>query len=157
MADDTLKAVMSVVVTTAVKLPDLAIKNGQVIFVSDSKKIALDFNDKRVFYNQVVVLQTESERTSLLAPITELFYFVVETAVLWTYQVTGWIQVTTNPDEIIYVGDNLPEIGTAKQLYINKIEKNISIWDEDTSDYIMVSDCTTSITEEEVLSLFNNE
>lgn len=123
MADDTLKAVMSVVVTTAVKLPDLAIKNGQVIFVSDSKKIALDFNDKRVFYNQVVVLQTESERTSLLAPITELFYFVVETAVLWTYQVTGWIQVTTNPDEIIYVGDNLPEIGTAKQLYINKIEK----------------------------------
>ena len=157
MADDTLKAVMSVVVTTAVKLPDLAIKNGQVIFVSDSKKIALDFNDKRVFYNQVVVLQTESERTSLLAPITELFYFVVETAVLWTYQVTGWIQVTTNPDEIIYVGDNLPEIGTAKQLYINKIEKNISIWDADTSDYIMVSDCTTSITEEEVLSLFNNE
>ena len=130
MADDTLNAVMSVVVTTAIKLPDLAIKNGQVIFVSDSKKIALDFDNKRTFYNQIVVLQTESERQGLLAPITELFYFVVDTAILWTYQTTGWVQVTTSPDEIIYIGDNLPEVGTAKSLYINKTEKNISIWDE---------------------------
>lgn len=156
MADDTLNAVMSVVVTTAIKLPDLAIKNGQVIFVSDSKKIALDFDNKRTFYNQIVVLQTESERQGLLAPITELFYFVVDTAILWTYQTTGWVQVTTSPDEIIYIGDNLPEVGTAKSLYINKTEKNISIWDEEALSYITVSDCTASIEENEILSLFNN-
>lgn len=154
MADDTLNAVMSVVVTTAIKLPDLAIKNGQVIFVSDSKKIALDFDNKRTFYNQIVVLQTESERQGLLAPITELFYFVVDTAILWTYQTTGWVQVTTSPDEIIYIGDNLPEVGTAKSLYINKNEKNISIWDEEALSYITVSDCTASIEENEILSLF---
>ena len=78
MADESLKAVMSVVVTTASKLTDLAIKNGQLIFINDNKRIALDFNGKRVFYNQIVVLQTESERTGLLAPIQELFYFVVD-------------------------------------------------------------------------------
>lgn len=156
MADESLKAVMSVVVTTASKLTDLAIKNGQLIFINDNKRIALDFNDKRVFYNQIVVLQTESERTGLLAPIQELFYFVVETAILWTYQTTGWIQVTKNPSEIVYIGDNLPEVGITKNIYINKAEKNISIWDEGTSGYIKVSDCTDPIDTEEITSLFNN-
>lgn len=156
MADESLKAVMSVVVTTASKLTDLAIKNGQLIFINDNKRIALDFNDKRVFYNQIVVLQTESERTGLLAPIQELFYFVVETAILWTYQTTGWIQVTKNPSEIVYIGDNLPEVGVTKNIYINKAEKNISIWDEETSDYIKVSDCTNPIGTEEITSLFTN-
>lgn len=156
MADESLKAVMSVVVTTASKLTDLAIKNGQLIFINDNKRIALDFNDKRVFYNQIVVLQTESERTGLLAPIQELFYFVVETAILWTYQTTGWIQVTKNPSEIVYIGDDLPEVGVTKNIYINKAEKNISIWDEETSNYIKVSDCTDPIDTEEITSLFTN-
>lgn len=156
MADESLKAVMSVVVTTASKLTDLAIKNGQLIFINDNKRIALDFNDKRVFYNQIVVLQTESERTGLLAPIQELFYFVVETAILWTYQTTGWIQVTKNPSEIVYIGDDLPEVGITKNIYINKAEKNISIWDEETSGYIKVSDCADPIDTEEITSLFNN-
>ena len=156
MADESLKAVMSVVVTTASKLTDLAIKNGQLIFINDNKRIALDFNDKRVFYNQIVVLQTESERTGLLAPIQELFYFVVETEILWTYQTTGWIQVTKNPSEIVYIGDDLPEVGVTKNIYINKAEKNISIWDEETSGYIKVSDCTDPIDTEEITSLFSN-
>ena len=94
---DVQKTILSVVETTASRLPDLSIKNGQLIFVKDSQKIALDIDDKRTFYNQTVVLQTETERTSLLAPITGLFYFVIETAILWTYQTEGWIQITTPP------------------------------------------------------------
>lgn len=97
---DTEKAILSVVETTASRLPDLSIKNGQLIFVKDSQKIALDIDDKRTFYNQTVVLQTETERTSLLAPITGLFYFVIETAILWTYQTEGWIQITTPPASV---------------------------------------------------------
>lgn len=90
--------IMSVIATTANRLPDLAIKNGQLIFIRDSQKIALDFDDKRVFYNQIVVINTDIERTSLLAPVTGLFYFVIETQILWTYQ-TEWVQVTTPPSE----------------------------------------------------------
>ena len=97
---DTEKAILSVVETTASRLPDLSIKNGQLIFVKDSQKIALDIDGKRIFYNQTVVLQTETERTSLLAPITGLFYFVIETAILWTYQTEGWIQITTPPASV---------------------------------------------------------
>ena len=97
---DTEKVILSVVETTASRLPSLSIKNGQLIFVKDASKIALDIDGKRTFYNQTVVLQTESERISLLAPIVGLFYFVIETTILWAYQTEGWIQITTPVNEI---------------------------------------------------------
>lgn len=97
---DTQNPILSVIATTASRLPDLAIKNGQLIFIKDSQKVALDINDKRTFYNQTVVLQTEQERISLLAPVTGLFYFIVETTILWTYQITGWIQITIPSDQV---------------------------------------------------------
>lgn len=56
---ETIRPILSAIGTVASKLPDLSIKNGQLIFIQDSQKIALDFNDKRVFYNQVVILQKE--------------------------------------------------------------------------------------------------
>lgn len=96
---DSLDTKISFVVTTASRLPDLAIENGQLIFVKDTQKVALDINDKRIFYNQINVLQTDTERTSLLAPITGAFYFVKDTAILWMYQ-EGWIQISTPPSAI---------------------------------------------------------
>lgn len=35
----------------------------------------------------------------MLAPVADLYYFVVETAVLWTYR-DGWVQITTSPKDI---------------------------------------------------------
>lgn len=144
-----------IVVTNANKLPDLEIKNAQLIFIKNLQRIALDFNGERTFYNEIVQLATESERTSLLDPVEGLFYFVIESAVLWTYQATGWIPITSKPEEIIYIGDNLPELGIEKKLYINKTEKNISIWDGENQNYIIVSDCTDPIGLEEIANLFN--
>ena len=53
---DTLNPIISFVSTTASRLPDLAIKNGQLVFIRDKQKIALDLDGKRVFYNQITVL-----------------------------------------------------------------------------------------------------
>ena len=144
-----------IVVTNANKLPDLEIKNAQLIFIKNLQRIALDFNGERTFYNEIVQLATESERTSLLDPVEGLFYFVIESAVLWTYKATGWIAITSKQDEIIYIGDDLPELGIEKKLYINKTEKNISIWDGENQNYITVSDCTNPIGLEEIANLFN--
>ena len=83
MADNTYP-ILSVCATVRSKLSDLVIKNGQMIFVQDKHKIALDYNGKRVFYNQIEELATEQERTSLLAPVSGFYYFVIDTAVLWT-------------------------------------------------------------------------
>ena len=92
-------AILSVIATTVSQLPNLDIKNGQLIFVKDEQSIALDLNDKRTVYKQIVVLQTDIERTSLLAPISGLFYFVEDTNVLWTYQ-SEWKQITASPESI---------------------------------------------------------
>lgn len=150
---DIQNTILSVVATTASRLPDLSIKNGQLIFVKDSQKIALDLNDKRYFYNQIVVLQTDSERQSLFAPISGLFYFVIDTAVLWHYE-QSWIQITTSPHEIVYIGVSLPELGNASTLYVDTVLSNVSIWNDNTKKYQIVADKTEVISDDDILKLF---
>lgn len=99
MADLTTMPVLSVCATVGSKLADLSLKEGQLIFVQDKHKIALDFGGKRTVYHQIEELATEAVRTAMLAPVTGSFYFVLETAVLWTYQ-DGWVQITTPPEDV---------------------------------------------------------
>ena len=153
MADLTKNTVLSVCATVGSKLSDLAIKNGQLIFVQDKRKIALDLGGKRTFYNRIEELATEEARTSLLAPVAGLFYFVIETAVLWTYQ-DGWVQITTPPKEVVFFGTELPELGVTKMLYVNTSAREISVWDVATSKYVVVADKTEELTAEDIDKLF---
>lgn len=154
MADtSTIKTILSVCATVASRLQDLEIKNGNLIFVQDKHKIALDYGGKRVFYNQIEELATEAERVAILAPVTGSYYFVVDTAVLWTYQ-NGWVQVTTPPEEIVFIGTEMPELGSVKTLYVDKLNKSISVWDADTNQYIIVADTKEAVSESDIDSLF---
>lgn len=156
MADMNEKTILSLCATTSSKIKNLVIKNGQLIFVHDTHKIALDFGGKRTFYNQIIELESEVERTSLLAPISGQYYFVLETAVLWTYQ-NSWIRITTPPEEIVFVGTDkteFPVLGQLKTLYINKANKEISVWDDTINDYLVVADKAEVISEDEIASLF---
>lgn len=152
MADLSNYPVLSVCATIGSKLPDLVIKDGQLIFVRDKHKIALDYNGKRVFYNQIEELDTDQDRLSILAPVAGQYYFVISTAVLWTYQ-NGWIQVTVPPEEIVCIGTELPELGSGKTLYVKKTG-GISIWDEDTESYQVVADKNEYASESDIDSLF---
>lgn len=87
------KPIIDVISTTNSKLSNLPIKDGQLIFVHDSKKIALDYKNVRTVYEQIQVLEKESNRTELIAPINS-FYFVAETSILWKYHNGQWIQLT---------------------------------------------------------------
>lgn len=157
MADttNTTSQFLTVVATTSDRVKDLVIKNGQLIFIHDAGRIALDYKNKRTFYNQIIELETEQERLNLSNPVNGKYYFIIEKAVLWRY-FNGWTQITKNPDEILFIGDELPELGQPKTLYVNKSEgnENISIWDEDKNGYKVVADKTQSIDIEEVLSMF---
>ena len=86
------KPIIDVISTTNSKLSNLPIKDGQLIFVHDSKKIALDYKNARTVYEQIQVLEKESNRTELLAPINS-FYFVVETSILWKNENVQWKQL----------------------------------------------------------------
>ena len=153
MADLTTNPVLSVCATVGSKLPDLVIKDGQLIFVQDKHKIALDFGGKRKFYNQIEELATDGARTSMLAPVAGRFYFVIETAVLWRYQ-DRWIQITTPPKEVVFFGTELPELGVPKTLYVDTLKKELSVWDDSTSEYVVVADRTFELTVDEVDALF---
>lgn len=153
MADSTNKTILSVISTTSSKVKDLVIKDGQLIFVHDNHRIALDLNGKRTFYNQITELETEDERTSLLAPITGQYYFVIETAILWVFN-NGWVQLTIPSEDIVFIGDDFPSLGKAKTLYVNKTEKYISAWDNTQKKYVTVADTTSDLSAEDIENLF---
>ena len=152
MADLTNYPILSVCATVGSRLSDLVIKDGQLVFVQDKHRLALDYNGKRVFYNQITELATESARVSILAPISGHYYFVIETAVLWTYQ-DKWIRITTPPDEIVFIGTEMPELGCNTTLYVNK-SGGISIWDDESKGYIVVADKTKAMSESDIDALF---
>lgn len=156
MADvNNAKTIMSLVATSSSRIRDLVIKDGQLIFIQDLGRIAFDFKGKRVFYNQIVELDTELERQSLDSPL-DGYYFVIDTACLWFYK-NGWNQITEKPKEIVFIGVELPTLGQANKLYATTKEgyENISVWDEDLGAYVVVADKTQTMTSEEVAALFN--
>ena len=85
MAENETKTILSLCATTSDRVKDLLIKDGQLIFVHDAGRLALDFKGKRTFYNQIIELSTERERIDLSNAVNGKFYFVIETAVLWRY------------------------------------------------------------------------
>ena len=157
MADvNAMRSVMSLVATSSSRIRDLVIKDGQLIFLQDIGRIAFDFKGKRVFYNQIVELGTEVERSALTSPLSG-YYFVIDSGVLWFYK-DEWIQITTKPEEIVFIGVELPELGQEKTLYVDKKKCEISVWDEEASSYVIVADKTEShigsITDEDINALF---
>lgn len=150
------KKMMSIIATTSERISELVIKNGQLIFIHDMGRIALDYNGKRTFYNQIVELATEQERLSI-DPINGKFYFVIETGILWKY-INEWKQITGVTEETVFIGNDLPSLGKPNVLYADTTEEAecISVWDEKKQSYKVVADKTQTISVEEVVALFGN-
>ena len=149
------KSILNLVVADqSSKLSDFAIGHQQIIFLQDKRKIALDYNGKRTFYNQIEILETDAERKELADPIQGIFYFVIGTATLWFYDAT-WIRLTEPPREILFIGDTLPEYGSENMLYVDKDDKEISIWDENLKQYILIANCTQEASNEDIEDLFD--
>ena len=149
-----IKNVRKVIATTGKKVSDLAIKNGQMLFIQDKQRIALDYNGKRVFYNEINVLKTEEERLNLAAPIDGCFYFVIETAVMWYFD-TDWVASTSSPQEVLFIGTSLPELGIKSKLYVDTTQKNISIWNPERNEYEVIAEKIEPISDEEINKIFN--
>lgn len=157
MGDLTNKAPLErVIATTSAKVKTIPIGNGQILFIQDKCRIALDFNGKRTFYNQINEIETEYERQNLETP-SYGYYFIIDTAVLWFYD-EQWMQITGKPSETVFIDVELPELGQAKEgvLYVNKADRYISVYDKESEQYITVADHQEEVTDEDILALFNN-
>lgn len=146
-------AVMSLVATSSSRIRELTIKDGQLIFIQDLGRIAFDYKGQRVFYNQIVELETEAERQTLENPL-DGYYFVIDSACLWFYK-SGWTQITEKPDDILFIDVELPQLGQQGKLYVDTDDREISVWDEETDTYITVSNYTAEVTDADIESLFN--
>jgi hypothetical protein len=146
-------SVMQLVATSSSRIRELTIKDGQLIFIQDLGRIAFDFKGKRVFYNQIVELETEADRTELENPL-DGYYFVIDSACLWFYK-EGWTQITEKPDDILFIDVELPQLGQQGKLYVDTDDREISVWDEETDTYIKVSNYTAEVTDSDIESLFN--
>jgi hypothetical protein len=67
------------------------------------------------------------------------------------------MQITEKPQEVISIGVELPELGQAKDnvLYVNKVEREIAVFDNASNEYIIVSDRTNEVTNTDIEDLFN--
>ena len=146
-----------VIATSSSRIRDLVIRDNQLIFIRDLGRIAFDSNGRRVFYNQIVELENEADRLALESPLRG-YYFVIGSACLWFYK-DGWTQITEKPQEVVFIGVELPELGSAKEgmLYVNKAEKEISVFDSVSNEYIVVADATNEATNEDIENLFNKK
>lgn len=113
---------MKFIATTSDKIASITKVAGQLIFSRDNRVIYLDTDSStRVEYRTIIVLTTEAQRQSIVSPVNA-FYFVEETAILWSYIVgQGWEQLTKTPDERIQFYNStsdFPIVGTIRTLYI---------------------------------------
>lgn len=155
MADTEKQITKFIVADQSSKLSDFAIGHKQIIFLQDKQKIALDYNGKRTFYNHIEILQTENYRKEMTTQKNGLFYFVIGTASLWFYE-EKWIRVTSPPQEIVFIGTELPELGSENTLYVNKKKGNesISVWDTETQSYILIAKKNAVISSSRIDELF---
>lgn len=152
VADET-SGGLKVIATSSPRIRDLIIRDNQLIFIRDLGRIAFDSKGKRVFYNQIVELETEADRLALVNPIGG-YYFVIGSACLWFYK-DGWTQITERPQEVLFVGVELPELGQEGKLYVDKDDREISVWDDETDTYITVANYTNEVSDQDIIDLFD--
>ena len=104
------------------KIDQIPVQAGQIIFSEDERCIYVDGTD-RVSYKQIITLDKEIYREALPSPLNG-FYFVKDTRILWSYDSSGWSQITREPKQQIVFDDysRFPIPGDFGTLYIDGLK-----------------------------------
>ena len=105
------------VITNKTGLQSTAVSNGCVYFVDDTKELFFDFDSTRVEVKDILILNTDSQRTNILFNPLNKFYFVLETQKLWLYRNGVWYEISGSVDLTDYytkseVDELIPEVPT---------------------------------------------
>ena len=93
-----------IISTSSNKVEQLPKKYGQLILVKDTHEIYFDNGDNnRILYQQITILDTDDQRTSLTSPEKGL-YFIKETFSFWYYD-TSWSPITNSSTDQIFIED----------------------------------------------------
>ena len=109
------------------------VNDGQFIVATDSRELFYDNGTLRIPLADIVFLNTEEERASILAPLPK-FYFVIATGKLYVWDGTIWTIINDDPfDE-----NSLPPAGSLPSLLFVKHGKIRSLKLGDEGDVLTV-------------------
>lgn len=131
---------MRFIATTSDKISTIAKQKGQLIFSRDDRVIYLDTDtNTRTEYRSIISLINEEQRQSIISPVSG-FYFVEETAVLWTYSINKeWEQLTQTPDNRILFYSSISEFpAQGKEGILYNTLDNIYKWSSLQNTYIKI-------------------
>ena len=131
---------MRFIATTSDKISTIAKQKGQLIFSRDDRVIYLDTDtNTRTEYRSIISLISEEQRQSIISPVSG-FYFVEETAVLWTYNINKeWEQLTQTPDNRILFYSSISEFpAQGKEGILYNTLDNIYKWSSLQNTYIKI-------------------
>ena len=122
--------------TTSDKLNDISVEVGNFIFWEDTRQIALDGANGRVFYDQIMCIPQESMRIAMTRNLVSGFYFVLDTNILWRLDDVTWIPITEKPSEMVIYGTlaTFPRPGVVGKIYAT--DNHLYHWDEDSETYV---------------------
>lgn len=135
-------AIMKVYSTVDAKLSQLSVRDGNLIFTTDTRRIYLDMNGNRMGYDTIRVFNKDSDRQAVLAPV-EGFYFVRDTGVLWNVTAGKWRQMTPSDLQQVSFGtssNDFPKVGNQNILYV--ADDSVYRWDAMLNEYVVVSNKT---------------
>lgn len=148
---------ISVIATTFEKIGTIAPVPGQFTIATDRGLVCFDDLDgKRSFMHGIETIDWDAERKEMVSPVENKIYFVLDTAIFWSYQNGTWVQLTHKPEEVVYIGVALPEVGKEGVLYADKAAKSIAVWDESERTYSPVANYCELASESDILEMFNN-
>ena len=117
------------VITNKTGLQSTAVSNGCVYFVDDTKELFFDFDSTRVEVKDILILNTDAQRTNILFNPLNKFYFVLETQKLWLYRNGVWYEISGSVDLSNYytkteVNELIPEVPTNLSDFIDDLGDN---------------------------------
>lgn len=127
---------------SAKNLSKLPVRDGNVIFVTDSATVCLDINGIRYSYNTLQTFKTEEDREKYSAVI-DGYYYVLSSNVMWNFSNGSWKQLTpSNLEPVVFAMDahDFPKEGNPTTLYV--ADKAMYKWNTATKEYAMVSNLT---------------
>lgn len=101
--------------TNKTLLDQTAINNGAIYFVEDTKELFYDYNGSRLAIKDILILDKEEDRTSILFVPLNKFYFVLETSTLWYYK-SKWYKISNDPELATTVKAGIVQLATDNEV-----------------------------------------
>lgn len=80
--------------TISSKLASLNVVGGQLIVTKDTSRLYIDMDGfGRITITDWIDLETEDDRTTLLAPVSGKFYYVIQTNTIYRFIDNHWVPI----------------------------------------------------------------